>query len=194
MRCHSHLQKLLAGGVLLHESRRIHAIHHFIPRKGDALWFCLLRLTWSVLQVSGDQAVMQEIVQNGPVACRICESRTLHSYQSGSFSDPDACESGSSSNQFIVLSGWDERNGKRFWIGRNSWGTYWGIRGWFHLAMGDGDLGVTRECYWATPEQPTYRYLFSGGHQKTKVAAGLRDVFLYASQHQPNRMRPASNT
>ena len=156
-------------------------------------WSHLPWFTWSVLlQVSGDEAVMQEIAQNGPVACRICESKAFHSYQSGIFSDPNACESGSSSNQFIVLSGWHEENGKKFWIGRNSWGTYWGIRGWFHLTMGNGDLGVTRECYWARPEQPTYKYLFSGGHQKTK-AAGLRDVFLYLSQ-QPNRIRSSYST
>ena len=136
---------------------------------------------------------MQEIAQNGPVACRICASSAFRSYQNGIFSGPDACE-GSSSNQFVVLSGWDEQNGKKFWIGRNSWGTYWGIHGWFHLAMGDGDLGVTDECYWATPEKPMYRYLFSGGHQKTKAVAGLRDVFLYASQYQTNHMRSASST
>lgn len=130
-------------------------------------------------QVSGDEAVMQEIADHGPVACRVCASDSFLEYENGIFSDPSACPN-DDSKHYVVLSGWGEADGTKYWIGRNSWGTYWGEDGWFKVAMGDGDLGITQECYWATPEPPEYRYLWSQDAVSTK-AQGLRDIFRYTS-------------
>jgi len=44
-------------------------------------------------------------------------------------------------------------SGEKFWIGRNSWGTYWGEHGWFRLARGINNLGIEDACDWAVPEQ-----------------------------------------
>jgi len=111
-------------------------------------------------QVSGDEAVMKEIANHGPVACRICDSERFLSYKGGIFSDPSACKEGSKSKKYVVLSGWGQKNGVKYWIGRNSWGTYWGDNGWFMVEMGDGDLGITQECHWASPELPKYHFLY----------------------------------
>lgn len=101
----------------------------------------------------------EEITQNGPLACRICDSKSFSSYEGGIYSDETACEN-ESVEKYVVLSGWGEENGVPYWIGRNSWGVYWGEDGWFKLAMGEGDLGITKECHWATPAQPEYRALY----------------------------------
>jgi len=33
-----------------------------------------------------------------------------------------------------------------FWVGRNSWGTYWGINGFFRMKMGGDGLGIETVC------------------------------------------------
>ena len=32
-----------------------------------------------------------------------------------------------------------------YWIGRNSWGTWWGEGGWFRIKMGGDNLNIERE-------------------------------------------------
>lgn len=124
--------------------------------------------------MDGDERVMDEIKVNGPMACRICTSKSFLEYKSGILSDPSACL-GDKSKSYVVLSGWGEENGKKYWIGRNSWGTYWGEDGWFRVAMGDGDLGITQECHWANPETPRYRYLYNIENQLSGIARIKRE-------------------
>ena len=46
----------------------------------------------------------------------------------------------------------------RYWIGRNSWGTYWGENGFFRIVRGDArmNLGIENDCTWATPKIPKH--------------------------------------
>lgn len=39
----------------------------------------------------------------------------------------------------------------RYWIGRNSWGTYWGEDGWFRMKMDENNLNIETDCYWGIP-------------------------------------------
>ena len=42
----------------------------------------------------------------------------------------------------VVGYGYDEAEQTEYWIGRNSWGTYWGERGFFRIKMHSDNLAI----------------------------------------------------
>ena len=86
------------------------------------------------------------IFANGPIACLIDATDNFEKYTGGIYS-----EEGSWTNHVISILGWGVEDGKEFWIGRNSWGTYWGEQGFFRITTGEDNLLVDSGCYWAIP-------------------------------------------
>ena len=74
--------------------------------------------------ISGQDAMQKEIYARGPIACGI-NAQPILDYQQGVFE-----KSGPLQQVDHVISGvgWgkDSDSGKQYWIGRNSWGEYWG--------------------------------------------------------------------
>jgi len=77
-----------------------------------------------------------EILNFGPIACGVHATDKFEEYTGGIYSEfvgyPEI-------NHEIAVVGWgkDDNSGEEYWIGRNSWGTYWGENGFFKMKMGD---------------------------------------------------------
>ena len=50
----------------------------------------------------------------------------------------------------IKIIGWGNEGGDDYWLVANSWGTTWGIDGFFKIAM--GDCGINDDVYAGTPD------------------------------------------
>ena len=101
--------------------------------------------------VRGEENMMKEIYARGPITCAISVPDDLLEYKGGIYKDT----TGSKIPQHgISVVGWGEENGEKYWIVRNSWGTYWGEKGWFRVVRGEDNLGIESRCSWAVPKIP----------------------------------------
>lgn len=87
--------------------------------------------------------MMQEIFLRGPIVCDICSTKEFRlNYTGGIFNDTTGavCD-----NHEISVVGWGvTENGTKYWIGRNSWGSFWGDLGMFQIVRGTNNLGIEK--------------------------------------------------
>jgi cathepsin X len=95
-------------------------------------------------------AIMAEIYARGPVAAGI-NAEPIVQYEGGIVKDHRILHK--LVNHIVSIVGWgtEEETGTKYWIIRNSWGTYWGEMGFVKVEMGKNVLGIESEISWATP-------------------------------------------
>ena len=94
--------------------------------------------------VRGADQMKAELVTHGPISCGIHATDEFHNYKGGIYSQH---LEGVEINHEISIVGYSiTEDGQEYWIGRNSWGTYWGERGFFYLQMYTDNLLVEDDC------------------------------------------------
>jgi cathepsin X len=99
-------------------------------------------------RVSGEQNMLQEVYQRGPIACGIAVPDALETYTGGIFCD---ITGDMSVVHDISVVGYGVENGQPFWTVRNSWGAHWGEQGFFRLCRGVNNLSIESDCSSGTP-------------------------------------------
>lgn len=80
-----------------------------------------------------------ELAAHGPISCGICATEEFDKYTGGIYSEKNSC----GINHEISVVGYGvSDDGTEYWIGRNSWGTYWGEYGFFYMQMHTDNLQI----------------------------------------------------
>ena len=140
---------------------------------------CSVPPTYLVYNLTGFEKVsgvsqMVNSLQSGPIVCSMDATPGFHSYTGGIYNDTT---NSTTLNHAISLVGYGVENGVEYWIGRNSWGTYWGEKGFFRIVKGTNNLGIEEDCVYATPD-PNIRRVASSNKEVVGVQTLAKVQFL----------------
>lgn len=93
--------------------------------------------------------MISEIYRNGPISCSIDSTPALANYTSGIWYGPALHNQ---TNHVVSVVGWgQDANNTPYWIVRNSWGSYWGMEGFFLVYRGNNTVFIESHCTWGIP-------------------------------------------
>jgi len=98
------------------------------------------------------EAMQAEIYSRGPISCYLyAHSPQFHNYTGGIINDPTNY---TTITHAVSIVGWGvDENKTPYWVGRNSFGSWWGEAGWFRILRGSNTLNLEqgRPCQWGVP-------------------------------------------
>lgn len=110
--------------------------------------------------LSGEDAMMREIYARGPIAC---SAATDHFFMYNYTKNRGILDEGvyitdqkftkDDIDHVMEVAGWGVTpKGTKYWVVRNSWGTYWGDMGWVKIRRGVNQMQIESNCDWAVPD------------------------------------------
>jgi len=90
---------------------------------------------WERLPENQYEPLLHAVSERGPVAVSV-EGSNWFSYRAGIF---DACASDPEINHAVLLVGYGEDAGKKYWLLQNAWGSHWGEEGKIRLLRTDSE-------------------------------------------------------
>ena len=106
---------------------------------------------------------MKAELQNGPLSCAIEATDAFEAYDGTYVYEEDVGRVPRLNHAIAVVGYGVTEYGQEYFIGRNSWGTYWGDWGFFYMNMHGNNLGITTDCLAGTPtyEKPSMEDVFT---------------------------------
>ena len=117
-------------------------------------WSISTYTSWYTSQygrIVGPDQMKAEIYNRGPISCGIDVTNKFENYTGGIYSEKKLLIQ---INHAISVNGWgvDPKTNEEYWIVRNSWGTHFGLNGYFKIKMHNDNLGIdSHECWWGVP-------------------------------------------
>merc|ERR1719491_1256008 len=108
--------------------------------------------------VKGEDAMMKEIYARGPIVCSFAtDGPFMYNFSQTAIQNEGVyrtteIKNASQIDHNMEVAGWGvTESGVKYWVIRNSWGTYWGEAGWLKLERGVNTLMSESDCDWAVP-------------------------------------------
>ena len=91
---------------------------------------------------SGNQLELKEAVSRQPVVVAVEANRRVFQFYTSGVLDSTLC--GTLLDHAVVVVGYGEENGVKYWLVRNSWGTSWGDNGYLKILRSEStnDVGI----------------------------------------------------
>jgi len=90
------------------------------------------------------EAEMIDELQRGPIICGIAATDDLYfNYTGGIYKDTT---NATEVDHAISVVGYGVEKGVKYWMIRNSWGSFWGENGFFRLVRGTNNLAIESDC------------------------------------------------
>jgi cathepsin C len=103
---------------------------------------------------STEQNMLEELLKNGPITVNFQVLSDFYFYKSGIYqhtklgSEPEPFVE---VNHSVLIVGYGEQDSKKYWIVKNSWGSGWGMAGYFWIIRGRDEVGIESLTSAATP-------------------------------------------
>lgn len=105
----------------------------------------ILKVGHSVNITEGDETELKASVYQQPVSVAFQVADDFSGYTSGVYSST-ICQNGPNDvNHAVLAVGYGNENGVDYWLIKNSWGTDWGMDGYFKIERGVNMCGIA-EC------------------------------------------------
>jgi len=93
----------------------------------------------SAYSVRGEEQIMQELVNNGPMYVAFTVYSDFPTYKSGVYKHTTSSYLG---GHAVLLVGYGTENGQKYWKIKNSWNEEWGDNGHFKIVRGTNECGI----------------------------------------------------
>ncbi|XP_017836556.1 zingipain-2-like [Drosophila busckii] len=95
--------------------------------------------SYKFIQRHNEAAMLQALVDEGPLLVSVWVTDLFQSYRNGIFFD-STCNLGKTNHAVLLVGYGTDPNGVAFWVIKNSWGYFWGEQGYIRMARNQNSM------------------------------------------------------